>query len=170
MSDIFIHGVGGAKYDQLTDAICQRFFGYRLPEFLTVSATFRLPTQVELISKADVTQLRTRRREFNFHPERFFDLDSLSSEMAELVEQKRQLIASTEVWTQQEHDTITQINQKLRLALDPSDEQLKNEIEGLLRQLDASETANSREYSFCLFGESLVEDLKRLVQANFAGE
>ena len=72
MSDIFIHGVGGAKYDQLTDVICQRYFGYRLPEFLTVSATFRLPTEIPLVQKTDVTRLQIRRREFNFHPRAVF--------------------------------------------------------------------------------------------------
>ena len=54
--------------------------------------------------------------------------------------------------------------------VEPSDTQLENEIEDLLRQLESSEIANSREYSFCLFGENLVEDLKQLVQTNFAGQ
>ena len=167
MSDIFIHGVGGAKYDQLTDVICQRFFGYRLPEFLTVSATFRLPTQIPLVTKGDVTQLRTRRREFNFHPERFLNVDSLAPEAVELIRQKRQWIAAAEDRSKKKHDAITQINEQLRAILEPSDEQLKSEIDDLNRKLDSSEIANSREYSFCLFGESLVEDLKRLVQTNF---
>ena len=170
MSDIFIHGVGGAKYDQLTDAICQRFFGYRLPEFLTASATFRLATRVPLVSKADVTQLRTRRREMNFHPERFLEVDSLTPEKIELIEQKQRRIASTETWTKQTHDAITQINQQLRAILEPSDEHLENEIDESLRQLAASEIANSREYSFGLFGPGLVDDIKSLVQKNFAGE
>ena len=170
MSDVFIHGVGGAKYDQLTDVICQRFFKYRLPDFLTVSATFRLPTQVSLVSKSDITQLQTRRRELNFHPERFLNANSSAPETLELVEQKRQWIASPEVRSKQKHDAITNINQQLRAKLDPSDEQLENEIDDLVRQLEASDIANSREYSFCLFGLSLVEDLKRLVQTNFSSD
>ena len=167
MSDVFIHGVGGAKYDQLTDAICQQFFGYRLPEFLTVSATFRLPTEIPLVHKADVTQMRTRRREMNFHPERFLSVDSVAPETIKLIDQKHQLIAATEVWSKKEHDAIATINQKLRANVEPSDEQFESEIDDLLHQLEASETANSREYSFCLFDQTLVDDLKRLVQTNF---
>ena len=170
MSDIFIHGVGGAKYDQLTDAICQQFFGYSLPEFLTVSATFRLPTQVPLVFKEDVTQLQVRRREFNFHPERFLNADSLTSDVVALIQQKRQSIQSTEVWTKEKHEVITKINQQLRAILKPSDERLENEIDELRDQLTASEIANSREYSFCLFGQNLVDDLKQLTQTNFTGE
>ena len=169
MSDIFIHGVGGAKYDQLTDAICQRFFKYQLPEFLIVSATFRLPTQVPLVSKNDVTQLRTRRRECNFHPERFLDTDLLTSKAVELIQQKRHWTASPHIRSKEKHYAITGINQQLRAILKPSDEQLQSDIDELQLQLRSSQIANSREYSFCLYGESLVDDLKRLTQMNFEG-
>ena len=33
LSDIFIHGIGGAKYDQVTDAIVRRFFAVEPPEY-----------------------------------------------------------------------------------------------------------------------------------------
>ena len=166
MSDIFIHGVGGSKYDQLTDAISQRFFGYRLPEFLTVSATFRLRTQIPEIAKSDITKIRTRRREYNFHPERFLANESPNSQAVELIKQKRQWIDSP-IRSLEKHLAISQINQTLRAMLTPSDEQFKEEIDSLSAQLKSSEIANSREYSFCLFGESLVDDLKQLVQTNF---
>ena len=168
MSDIFIHGVGGAKYDQLTDAICQRFFEYRLPELLTVSATFRLPNQVSRITKANITNQETRRREYNFHPERFLTSDDLASATDKLIQQKRKWIASTDIRTQEKHLAITRINQELRALLEPSDDQLKSKIDSLKTQLKSSNIANSREYSFCLFEESLVDDLKQLAKTNFA--
>ena len=31
LSDLFIHGIGGAKYDELTDEIIRRFFGIEPP-------------------------------------------------------------------------------------------------------------------------------------------
>jgi hypothetical protein len=43
LADLFIHGIGGAKYDAMTDRICERFFGFKAPSFLTVSATMYLP-------------------------------------------------------------------------------------------------------------------------------
>jgi hypothetical protein len=46
LSDQFIHGIGGAKYDQLTDAIFERFLGLNPPEFITATATLRLPLQL----------------------------------------------------------------------------------------------------------------------------
>ena len=43
LCDLFIHGIGGAKYDQMTDAIIERFFGFAPPDYLTVTATAKLP-------------------------------------------------------------------------------------------------------------------------------
>ena len=43
LSDLFIHGIGGAKYDELTDAIIRRFFGIEPPAYMTVTGTVRLP-------------------------------------------------------------------------------------------------------------------------------
>jgi len=94
----------------------------------------------------------------------------LAPETAELIQQKRQWTMSSEDRSKQKHDAITKINEQLRATLEPSDEQLKAQIDALLSQLHPSEVAHSREYSFCLFGESLVEDLKRVVQTNFTGE
>ncbi len=34
LGDLFIHGIGGAKYDELGDEIARRFFGIEPPEFL----------------------------------------------------------------------------------------------------------------------------------------
>ena len=42
LGDLFIHGIGGAKYDELGDEISRRFFGIEPPGFLTVSMTLWL--------------------------------------------------------------------------------------------------------------------------------
>lgn len=43
LADVFVHGLGGAKYDEMTDALIGRFWGSLPPEFATVSATVHLP-------------------------------------------------------------------------------------------------------------------------------
>ena len=42
LGDLFIHGIGGAKYDELGDEIARRYFGIEPPGFLTVSLTLWL--------------------------------------------------------------------------------------------------------------------------------
>jgi hypothetical protein len=74
LGDLFMHGIGGAKYDQLTDRIIERFFGLQPPGYLCVSGTLRLPFSAAA-PPADEAARKLRRciRELQFHPERFVD-------------------------------------------------------------------------------------------------
>ena len=71
LSDLFLHGIGGAKYDQLTNLLAQRFFEVELPDFQTVTATFNLPNSFDLVSRTELTELDRKIREVRFQPERF---------------------------------------------------------------------------------------------------
>ncbi len=46
LGDLFIHGIGGAKYDELGNEISSRFFGFEPPGFLTLSLTLWLGLDV----------------------------------------------------------------------------------------------------------------------------
>src|SRR5690606_34577690 len=50
LSDVFVHGIGGAKYDELGDEITRRLFGIEPPDLMVVSATMLLPTTKRLSS------------------------------------------------------------------------------------------------------------------------
>src|SRR5204863_8134293 len=71
LSDLFIHGIGGAKYDELTDFIIRRFFGIEPPAYVTATATFRLPIERPNVSLDDVRQNARRIRELRYRPESF---------------------------------------------------------------------------------------------------
>jgi hypothetical protein len=43
LSDLFVHGIGGGKYDQITDAIIQDFWGCAPPAMCVATATLLLP-------------------------------------------------------------------------------------------------------------------------------
>ena len=60
LSDLFIHGIGGSKYDELGDEIARRFFGIEPPAFLTVSLTsgLGLPLDSTAPDPADFDALR----------------------------------------------------------------------------------------------------------------
>ena len=42
LGDLFLHGIGGAKYDELGDEVSGRFFGFEPPGYLTLSMTLWL--------------------------------------------------------------------------------------------------------------------------------
>jgi len=71
LGDLFLHGIGGAKYDQVTNQIAEHFFGFALPEFGTVSATLRLPIDHPCASVEQSQTLRQQLRELDYHPEQF---------------------------------------------------------------------------------------------------
>lgn len=44
--DLFVHGIGGGRYDQVTDRIIRRHFGLEPPAFAVTTATLLFPTAV----------------------------------------------------------------------------------------------------------------------------
>jgi hypothetical protein len=70
LGDLFLHGIGGAKYDQVTDALIERFFGLRPPGYLVVSATLHLPIARRRVRAEDVRAVAWRLRELTWHPEK----------------------------------------------------------------------------------------------------
>ena len=86
LGDLFLHGIGGGKYDELTDAIVGRFLGVVPPEFAVVTATRRLPiAAIGANPQGDAARhdehvARHRLWELRHHPERFVEVAALRDE------------------------------------------------------------------------------------------
>ena len=151
LSDIFIHGIGGAKYDQLTDAIVRRFFGVEPLEYVVATATLKLPLPRRSIEQADVARIDQMLRELRYHPELYVDGDAAARQ---LVAEKRRWIAQAALARTQRrarHAAVEQINRALSELLQDRRAQLideRNELRALWRK---QAILNSREYAFCLF-------------------
>ncbi len=161
VSDLFIHGIGGAKYDQLTDQIINDFFGVRPPGYLTSTATFSLPTSTPRVTKQDISDQQQLLREYKFHPEKHA---AQSSDTAALEEQKR--LAIEELYSSDAkklaNDKIEALNHRLSATLQQKVAATESEIAQLKSQLRDSQVLHSREYSFALHPASIVEELKAL--------
>lgn len=128
-SDLFIHGLGGQKYDACTDDFMRAYFACEPPSFCVASGDLYL-FEKEL-EKANARQERVRReREMAFHPEKFInelplsaehrqELSCLISEKAGLVEAikaEKTKGASTKGLTQRVKD----LEAKIRALLNPA--------------------------------------------------
>ncbi|MFM9963126.1 MAG: hypothetical protein ACKV2Q_18115, partial [Planctomycetaceae bacterium] len=71
LADAFLHGIGGAKYDEMTDRLIARLFGVAPPSYLTVTATHRLPLGGWAVTSSDVAALKHRLWDFDHNPERY---------------------------------------------------------------------------------------------------
>ena len=155
-SDLFIHGIGGAKYDELGDQIAAKFFGVTPPQWLTVSATMQLPFDSPNVSRESIRQLEVELRELRFHPERQFPTDPRTTKKRELI--KENPATNRKAW----HQQIESINQELFAELKPKRKAIEAKLSESLELLPIVDQMNSREFSFALFSKSLIADLKRL--------
>ncbi len=57
VTDLFVHGIGGGRYDQVTDRIIERFFGLPAPRFAVATATLYWPGSMGR-ERTDVSRLR----------------------------------------------------------------------------------------------------------------
>ncbi|MCA9127348.1 MAG: hypothetical protein KDB22_09685 [Planctomycetales bacterium] len=170
VGNVFIHGIGGAKYDQLTDTIIRDFFGVESPLMGVASATLRLPWpepkrreqgRAEQVGEAytDNTnsiraQIRALKRELwdlRFHADQTVGMDSV--EAKSLVERKRELLANIpdkgDKW--QWHREMTNLNRRLAELASGTIAQTRQRMNELAKQEKALRIAQSREYSFCLY-------------------
>lgn len=168
LADLFLHGIGGAKYDQVTDDLSQQFFGFAPPSHATLTATVRLFTEhPDEPTLADLRQLELQLRSYRYHPERYLD------DGRTLTVVQQQAIAEKRRWVQTEktpanaaerHQAIEQANRLLYDSLEAERLHTTQELESLTEQLRLAPFYTSREYAFCLFPErALIERLQTLV-------
>jgi hypothetical protein len=159
-SDLFIHGIGGAKYDQVTDDIARRFFGFDLPEFAAASATLRLPIAHAAPREDELRRIRHELRELDYHPERFVSSNGDAS-IASAVSEKSRWLAATKTTANAHarHQAIVAANATLQPFVAMQREDLQRERERLESRLAVASIIDSREYSFCLFPREHFERL-----------
>ncbi len=154
LSDLFLHGIGGGKYDQLGDMIIRQFFGIEPPEFMVISATVQLPGFDDRGQgsqwQAEQTRLKRAIRDTLFQGERFFDQAKLSERD---IQHKRRLLAeipptgSRLQWQRE----LEAVNQRLAGQLEPLRSRLRMELDRVQRQQASGAWLSSREHPFCLF-------------------
>jgi hypothetical protein len=94
LADLFIHGIGGAKYDRITDRLIRGFFGIAPPAMACVSATLRLPIELPPIAPDAWARAKARRRDLTFNPQRHGELKvapKLAERRAHWVAESRRL-------------------------------------------------------------------------------
>ncbi len=70
-SDVFVHGVGGGKYDRVTDSIMHHFFGINPPEYVVLSGTLKLPLSQSGSLASKLRSIKRLLRDLKLNPDRF---------------------------------------------------------------------------------------------------
>jgi hypothetical protein len=70
LGDLFVHGLGGAKYDEVTDEVMRNWLGIEPPRYAVLSATALLPFKMYDATTQELLQVQRQLRELDWQPER----------------------------------------------------------------------------------------------------
>ena len=185
--DLFVHGIGGAKYDEMTDQIIQRFFEVPVPRYTTISATVQLPIPLpHPVTTKDLLDVKHLLRELKSNADRVCEWNS-DSDWNRLIEEKQSLIreqhqaetargATRSLRRQQARANrerylkLRSIQNALYRMADPKRRELEEELASLELKLKETVLVQSREYAWCLFPEDKIrgffEELWSLLESN----
>jgi hypothetical protein len=166
LADLFIHGIGGAKYDRISDVIMADYYGVTPPQVVCVSATLHLGVPTFVTAHDSVRRLRHGLRDVEWNPQRHLprspDYEPLIRRRAEAV---RRAIAL------REHEPGDRDARRLAFAeirginaamLEARPEMLaagRAELERARRELQQDEIARGRDYFFGLYDRKRLEQL-----------
>ncbi len=127
LCDLFIHGRGGGRYDQITDRILETFFGCDASPFTVASATLSLDSRADYPMLSRTSQeIWQDIRAVHFDPTRFLDPDhSLRREKNDLLN----LFNSETGRRRPLHLRIIELNQKASALLHDFQRTLQIELE-----------------------------------------
>lgn len=169
LADLFVHGIGGAKYDEMSDSILMRFFGLQPPQFMALSATVHLPLGgAHPVTEVDAVRLRTLLRDLEFNPDRHLAGaadEALVSEKRQLVGEQHRAARERTGMTRSErrarhrmnharHVRLGEINSQLAKLAAVQRRRIETELEQVERELAANCLLQDREYQFALYPES----------------
>ena len=155
LGDVFIHGLGGALYDKITDGLFERLWGVRPPELILASCTVRLPLEGYPATPRDLERAIRRVRDWQFNLDRLLgEAGRELPQFAALAAEKRRLVADMRARPRPERRKaflrIHEINAALA-ALDPSGPAAaRADLERIGRQLRYNAVLRDREYAFFL--------------------
>jgi hypothetical protein len=161
LADLFAHGIGGGKYDELTDDIVRRFWRAEPPAFLILSATLWLPPAQAEPEDVAARLARTTHdlRDLRWNPQRHLDalagdpaVRALAGRRAEWVARPAPAAADR----RRRFEALRELTEALRRPLVPRERHLASEQQRLRHLLAGQEVLRRRDYAFCLYpGSSL---------------
>jgi hypothetical protein len=157
VGDIFLHGLGGGKYDELTDQIMRQFYNIEPPAFLVLTGTLLLPLPRLAVSEDDRRRWHALERDLWWNPQRH--LNGAPPVARELGEEKKDWIYRTVASSResrQRFETLRLLTGKLRPFVCAEEEQTRSALEQTARELRVMRARGRRDYAFCLYPEEAL--------------
>lgn len=167
VADLFIHGIGGAAYDRVTEAVARRWWGVELSPFVTASLTMRLFPDDDVASVAEeVSAVEQRLHRLAHNPDEMvaevtFGTDEERERALALAQEKRTLVEAISAEGADRKRLgirIREVNAELASMLEPVGAELRRSRESLSARREAVEVRTDRAYPFFLWGPHDIAD------------
>lgn len=157
LGDLFLHGIGGGKYDELTDELIRHFYGVEPPGYMVLSATLLLPLPAYPASIEDHRRLTRAVRDLYYNPQRHSDRGG--SPLSEMAAQKQRWIErepSDHRERRERFEALRSLTEQLRAPLTSRIQERERERVECEQQLQANAILQRRDYAFCLYPEAML--------------
>jgi hypothetical protein len=165
LCDLFVHGIGGGKYDELTDAIMQRHYGIEPPRYLVLSATLLLPLPTLDAKPEQCQSLAQQARDMHWNPQRHLsDRERASTSVQQWTTAKRDWIARVPADRLERHQRwqeLRTLTERLRKCLENRDQEMLRQAGECRERVQANAVTGRRDYAFCLYPEEKLKALCR---------
>jgi hypothetical protein len=158
VGDLFIHGIGGGRYDELTDAIIRRFYGFEPPGYLILSGTLHLPLPASAANEGGLREQARQLRDLHWNPQRHLAAEARrDGRLANLAENKGVWIgraAETSAERRERFHELRRLTDELRPSVLDQIERQAAVVRESERALETSSVLQRRDYAFCLYPEA----------------
>jgi hypothetical protein len=158
VADNFLHGIGGGKYDELTDVLLLRFFGVQAPRFLVLSATLLLPLTTFDITVDQERRLRNLLRDLQWNPQRHLPPETSGTALAR-ARARAELLDRDPLSPpvgRERHLALRHLTAELQPLVADVAVQRQAELERVQAQLRANAVMRRRDFAFCLYPAELL--------------
>lgn len=164
LTDLFVHGIGGAIYDVLGDAVFGEYFSVRMPRYAVITATLRLADYPAAQSAEELDRVIRSKRWLSWQAERIVPDDT---RLHDLFERKRQWLAHPQEERSDRRQRATQlrrINREIAQSLEAQIRDAEFRIERLSQRSVAESIVRSREFSIVLHSADRMRRLARILR------
>ncbi|NTW28529.1 MAG: hypothetical protein HGA39_04095 [Coriobacteriia bacterium] len=168
-ADIFIHGVGGGRYDVVTDGVCRRYYGVEPLGFVVASLTLRLPVGAHRIADEELSAARERLNRLVHNPDALlgeivFDSAEQRSAAHALAAEKAGLLSLISAPGADKKALglrIREVTAELGALLSPVREAYEAGLASLESQRAAADILTDRTYPFCMWTPEEIAEIAR---------
>jgi hypothetical protein len=162
LGDFFIHGIGGGKYDEVTDAIIRDYFGIEPPAYQVLSATLHLPLPSFPSTPDGLHRAGRLVRDLRWNPQRYLSAEQLANPDAKALVDEHETLTAHEPpdadraarreWFRALHTVTTRLRALVAAQVPGAEARL----ERVQSEVSANAILRRRDYAWVLYPEEVL--------------